>query len=38
MKAGDLNGLLIREAHQEDYTRVLDFLLESSNLYPEIES
>jgi predicted transcriptional regulator/ribosomal protein S18 acetylase RimI-like enzyme len=38
MKTGELNGLLIRRAQQEDYAKIRDFLLESSNLYPDIES
>src|SRR5215471_3292410 len=33
-----LNGLLIRPAQKDDYSKIREFLLESSNLYPSIES
>src|SRR6266487_1527915 len=38
IKANQLNGLLIRPAQEEDYAKIRDFLLESSHLYPDIES
>jgi len=38
VKAKDLNSLLIRPAREEDYVKIRDFLLESSQLYPDIES
>jgi len=34
----DLSGLLIRPAQKDDYGKIREFLLESSNLYPDIES
>lgn len=37
MNAEQLNNLLIRPAQEDDYAKISDFLLESSDLYPDIE-
>ena len=37
MNAEQLNNLLIRPAQEDDYAKISDFLLESSNLYPDIK-
>ncbi len=38
MKSIDLQSMLIRPASEEDYDAIREFLLESSHLYPEIET
>jgi predicted transcriptional regulator/ribosomal protein S18 acetylase RimI-like enzyme len=38
MKPKELSALLIRPAQEQDYETIRDFLLESSQLYPDIES
>ena len=38
MKTTEINALLIRPVDEGDYDKIRDFLLESSHLYPDIET